>query len=190
LFAWASLVLMNARIGGANAMLLGAYGVAFGVSIVLSGRWRGIELTPEGAFLRRNRKRFIPWSDVTEVRHGSLLLTRIVVFETVQGPVRSWAPAASPLAPDRDFAAKLAYIRQWWWKFRPGASDSPMLWPTAGATGWGIPVVHPSPTDSRAARIGPPDSRESVRCGRLRLRKHPALLIGAYAYRRTHSAPV
>jgi hypothetical protein len=141
LFAWASIVLMNVRIGRANPVLLGAYGVAFGVSVVLSGRWRGIELMPEGVVLRRNRKRFIPWSDVTEVRQGSLVLTRIVVFETVHGPVRSWAPAASPLAPDRDFPSKLAYIRQFWWNCRPGAADSPMLWPTAGATGWGIPVV-------------------------------------------------
>jgi hypothetical protein len=114
-FAWASLVLMNLRIGGANPILLGAYGIAFALSTVVSGRWRGIELTPEGVAIRRNRKKFIPWSDVTDVQQGSLLLTRIVVFETVEGRVRSWAPASSPLAPDRDFLSKLAYIRQFWW---------------------------------------------------------------------------
>lgn len=150
LFAWGSLVVMNVRIGGANPVLLAGYGIAFGLSVLLSGRWRGIELTPDGVVLRRNRKKFIPWSDVTEVRQGSLLLTRIVVFETVEGPVRSWAPAASPLAPDRDFLSKLVYIRQFWWNCRPGAADSPMLWPTAGATGWGVPVVLDASTDSAA----------------------------------------
>jgi hypothetical protein len=141
---------MNLRIGGANPILLGAYGIAFALSTVVSGRWRGIELTPEGVAIRRNRKKFIPWSDVTDVQQGSLLLTRIVVFETVEGRVRSWAPASSPLAPDRDFLSKLAYIRQFWWDCRPGPTDSPLLWPTAGATGWGIPVVLDASADSAA----------------------------------------
>jgi hypothetical protein len=141
LFAWACMVLLNVRLGGANGLILGLYGVAFLASVVLSGRWRGAELTPDGVIIRRNRKRFVPWSDVTEVRPGSILLTRLVVFETPGGAVRAWAPAASPLAPDRDFDSKLAYIRQWWWKARRGASDSPVLWPVAGSTGWGVPVV-------------------------------------------------
>jgi hypothetical protein len=149
LFAWASMVFLNVRIGGANPVLLVAYGVAFALSVGLSGRWRGAELTPDGVIIRRNAKRFVPWSDVTDVRQGSVLLTRVVVFETPRGVVRSWAPAASPLAPDRDFDAKLTYIRQWWWGARPGAGGTEPLWPAANSTGWGVPVV------TRSAR---PDS--------------------------------
>jgi hypothetical protein len=141
MFAWACTALLNVRIGGANPVLLAAYGLAFALSVGLSGRWRGAELTPEGVIIRRNRKRFVPWTDVTNVRQGSVLLTRIIVFETPHGPVRSWAPAASPLAPDRDFESKLAYIRGWWWNVRPGSTDDNVLWPVANSTGWGIPVV-------------------------------------------------
>ncbi len=141
LFAWSSMVLLNARIGGANPVLLVAYGFAFALSVGLSGRWRGAELTPDGVIIRRNTKRFVPWTDVTDVRQGSVLLTRVVVFETPRGIVRSWAPAASPLAPDRDFDVKLTYIRQWWWNARGGVRDSEPLWPVANSTGWGVPVV-------------------------------------------------
>ncbi len=141
LFAWACMTLLNVRIGGANPVLLAAYGTAFALSVGLSGRWRGAELTAEGVIIRRNRKRFVPWTDVTDVRQGSVLLTRIVVFETPRGLVRSWAPAASPLAPDRDFDSKLTYIRQWWWNARRESTDAAVLWPVASGTGWGIPVV-------------------------------------------------
>lgn len=140
-FAWLVLVLANMRVGGANRVLLLAYAVAFASSVIVSARWRGVELTPDGAVVRRNTKRFVPWSEVTDVRPGTLLLTRLVVLDTVRGPVRCWAPVAGPLAPDRDFESKLAYIRQWWWSGRPQAAGKPLLWPSSNATGWGIPVV-------------------------------------------------
>jgi hypothetical protein len=147
------MVLLGLRIGRASPLLLAAYGVAFALSLGLSGRWRGAELTPEGVIIRRNSKRFVPWTEVTDVRSGSVLLTKVVVFETPRGPVRSWAPAATPLAPDRDFDAKLTYIRQWWWAARPDAGDGALLWPAANSTGWGIPVVT-IPSDSVAGAHG------------------------------------
>ena len=96
LFAWTCMALLNVRIGGANPILLAAYGLAFALSVGLSGRWRGAELTAEGVIIRRNRKRFVPWTDVTDVREGSVLLTRIIVFETPLRPAAFVGPRRQP----------------------------------------------------------------------------------------------
>jgi hypothetical protein len=128
-------------LGGFNRLLVVVYAVASAVSLVVSARWRGLELFADGAIVRRNTKRVVSWSEVTDVRPGTLLSTRFVVLDTPRGPVRCWAPIAGPLAPDRDFESKLAYIRQWWWSSRPQSSSAPALWPSSNATGWGIPVV-------------------------------------------------
>jgi hypothetical protein len=140
LSSWSSIVLINLRLGGAQPLLLSLYGAAFVGFLVLTARWRGMELTPEGVVLRRNRTRTVPWSDVLDVRPGSMLWTRLVVFDTPNGPVRSWAPTTSPLLRDPDFDAKLHYVRQWWWASRAGGDETP-LWPVAGSTGWGVPVT-------------------------------------------------
>ena len=140
LSSWASIVVINLRVGNAQPLLLSFYGAAFVGFLVLTGRWRGMELTPEGVVLRRNRTKTVPWSDVVDVRPGSMLWTRLVVFDTPNGPVRSWAPMTSPLLRDRDFDAKLTYVRQWWWASRAGGDETPM-WPVAGSTGWGVPVT-------------------------------------------------
>jgi hypothetical protein len=135
------MVVFNLRFGRVSGLVLAAYGVVFVGSVLLSARWRGLELTPDGAVVRRNAKRFVAWADVTNVRAGSVLLTRVVVLETVRGRVRSWAPASSPLAPDPDFDAKLAYVREWWWTARAHTTDAPPTWPADRATGWGVPVL-------------------------------------------------
>lgn len=138
--SWLSIVVINVRVGNAQPVLLAGYGAAFVVTLVLTARWRGMELTPEGVVLRRNRTTRLPWSDVLDVRPGSLLWSRLVVFETPAGPVRSWAPMTSPVLRDRDFDAKLAYVRQWWWTSRTRTDDVP-IWPVAGSTGWGVPIT-------------------------------------------------
>lgn len=141
LSSWSTIVLINLRVGNAQPLLLGVYGVLFVGFLVLTARWRGMELTPEGVVLRRNRSRTVLWNDVLDVRPGSMLWTRLVVFDTPTGPVRSWAPMTSPLLRDRDFDAKLTYVRQWWWASRDRAQETP-LWPVASSTGWGVPVSH------------------------------------------------
>lgn len=138
---WIAIALFNLQFGRVNAFLLVAYGSVIATSVLVSARWRGLELGPDGAVVRRNTKRLVPWSDVTHVRTGSVLLTKVVVLETVRGNVRSWAPVTSPLAPDRDFDAKLAYIRQWWWNARVEVEGTAPSWPADRSTGWGVPVV-------------------------------------------------
>lgn len=140
-FAIAVLTLVNLRFGVVSTILIALYGVVLLVIVLALARWRGLELRDDGFVVRRNLVRRVPWQDVMNVRAGSVLFTKIVVFETVRGMVRSWAPAASPLAPDPDFDAKLAYIRQWWWSARSRMDGSALPWPADRATGWGIPVV-------------------------------------------------
>lgn len=140
LSSWISIVAINLQVGNAQPLLLSLYGVLFVGFLVLAARWRGMELTPEGVVLRRNRTKQVPWNDVLDVRPGSMLWARLVVFDTPSGPVRSWAPMTSPLLRDPDFDAKLTYVRQWWWASRSGGDAAPM-WPVAGSTGWGVPIT-------------------------------------------------
>jgi hypothetical protein len=146
LSSWLCIAAISIRVGNANPVVLGLYGIAFVGALLLTARWRGMELTPDGVVLRRNRTKVLPWSDVLDVRAGSLLWTRLVVFDTTLGPVRSWAPVTSPLLRDRHFDDKMTYVRQWWWASRDEGDGAPH-WPVAGSTGWGVPIP---PGDSAA----------------------------------------
>lgn len=91
--------------------------VTFAVYVLVRGR---VELTPDALVLVDVRRTELPWTQITSVRalDRSAGVRQVVV--TARGRTY-WlrAPQHTPLAPDRDFDAKVATIKEWWERARP-----------------------------------------------------------------------
>ena len=98
-------------------------GVVGGLALGRGLWWRrgSLVLDDEAARVRFVRRtRVVPWSTVTGVRRGDLLWGG-VIFDTVDGPVRSRLPSSwsGPARPEDVGAIRL------WWQERAGQPHSP-----------------------------------------------------------------
>ena len=90
--------------------------VAAGISLggaVLAGRF-GVVLGPDGITVQGLRTQRLAWPEVAAIQPTSFLGDLRVQVVPVSGvPIRTYAPAASFLAPDPTFGAKLALMQQY-----------------------------------------------------------------------------
>lgn len=138
LVAWGLVLLFGVRGGGVSSAL--SVLVAAAIATCGAGawllRWRGLELTAEGAVVRGDTVRRIPWAEVRDVRTRRRFGTWIVVIETDGKDVRCPAPFSGVLIADPHFEAKATYVQRWWRSCCPAVPTGPR-----GDTGWGRPVL-------------------------------------------------
>lgn len=153
--AWGLVVLISLRTGSASSRLpiLAAAAVASCGAGAWLLRWRGLELTADGAVVRGDTVRRIPWAEVRDVRSRRRFGTWIVVIETDRHHVRCPAPFSGVLMADAHFEAKATYIQRWWRSCCPVVHPGPR-----GDTGWGRPVL---PGDLSGRATGAPPSEPS-----------------------------